>query len=260
MPIKSDGLNFDLLTTDPSTPEDGQLWFNTTDGQYKIHYQDTTYILIDSGNQNLIDHTLIQNRGSHTHLELDGHVDSQSNPHVVTAEQVGNDVAQWNANRLQGNNVAVTTPTDKDLLTWNESQATWEPYPFFVVFGSEYQTDEELGGLGTTSTTPVNVLTLTTLATLPTGVYRIGWNYEWSQDASNQSFKARVRLDDTDPNLMDHSEYPTNSGTSNYSPTGGFAVRTLSAGEHNITLDFWSSSALQASYIWNVRLELWRIS
>ena len=135
MPIKTNGVYFDEVLTDPPTPTEGEMWYNATDGKYKIYYQGATYLLVDTGNLAEVDHTKISNRGNHTHLELDGHVDSQENPHVVTADQVGKDVAQWNADRLQNKNVAITTPVDGDILTWNNSNSSWEPKQQSSLFG-----------------------------------------------------------------------------------------------------------------------------
>lgn len=47
---------------------------------------------------------------------LDAHVANLSNPHVVTAAQVGNTTAQWNANQLQGTNVSASAPSAGNLL------------------------------------------------------------------------------------------------------------------------------------------------
>lgn len=58
---------------------------------------------------------------------LDAHVASTSNPHNVTAAQVGNTVAQWNANKLQGSSVAAGTPVNGQLLKYNTGATQWEP-------------------------------------------------------------------------------------------------------------------------------------
>ncbi len=57
--------------------------------------------------------------------ELNAHVNNVSNPHVVTPAQVGNAIAQWNANRLQGNNISVAAPATGQALVWDGLQ--WEP-------------------------------------------------------------------------------------------------------------------------------------
>lgn len=55
------------------------------------------------------------------------HANSTSNPHSVTAAQVGNTTAQWNANQLQGRNVVSTLPTDGQVLTYSSANTRWEP-------------------------------------------------------------------------------------------------------------------------------------
>jgi len=45
----------------------------------------------------------------------------------ITAAQVGNNTAQWNANRIQGLNIATTTPTSGQVLTYNITNTRWEP-------------------------------------------------------------------------------------------------------------------------------------
>jgi hypothetical protein len=45
----------------------------------------------------------------------------------ITAAQVGNNTSQWNANRIQGLNIATTTPTSGQVLTYNITNTRWEP-------------------------------------------------------------------------------------------------------------------------------------
>jgi hypothetical protein len=45
----------------------------------------------------------------------------------ITAAQVGNNTAQWNSNQLQGRNIANTTPTSGQVLTYNTTNTRWEP-------------------------------------------------------------------------------------------------------------------------------------
>lgn len=50
---------------------------------------------------------------------LNSHVSATNNPHSVTAAQVGNSVAQWNASSIQGIPVSATTPTNGQILKFN---------------------------------------------------------------------------------------------------------------------------------------------
>ena len=47
------------------------------------------------------------------------------NPHGVTAAEVGNDTAQWNANRIQGRAVLDTVPNLSEVLAWDG--LAWAP-------------------------------------------------------------------------------------------------------------------------------------
>jgi hypothetical protein len=58
---------------------------------------------------------------------LSSHVTNTSNPHSVTAAQVGNSTAQWNANKLQGVDVHTTTPTNGQVLAYNSTNTRYEP-------------------------------------------------------------------------------------------------------------------------------------
>lgn len=58
---------------------------------------------------------------------LNSHTGNTSNPHSVTASQVGNSTAQWNADKLQGRNVVSTAPTNGQALAWNSTSSQWEP-------------------------------------------------------------------------------------------------------------------------------------
>lgn len=55
------------------------------------------------------------------------HRNQTNNPHSVTPAQVGNTTAQWNADQLQGRDVATDAPTDGEALIWNNSLSQWEP-------------------------------------------------------------------------------------------------------------------------------------
>ena len=58
---------------------------------------------------------------------LDNHIGNTNNPHTVTAAQVGNITAQWNANKLQGVNIAVTSPQDGCALIYESNTNSYEP-------------------------------------------------------------------------------------------------------------------------------------
>jgi len=55
---------------------------------------------------------------------LSSHIGDTNNPHSVTAAQVGNSTAQWNASQLQGQAIATTAPSSSQVLAWNGT--AWE--------------------------------------------------------------------------------------------------------------------------------------
>lgn len=65
---------------------------------------------------------------------LDSHVSDFSNPHNVTAAQVGNTTAQWNASSIQSAPVSATTPTTGQLLVYNGT--AWAPTSTISILNS----------------------------------------------------------------------------------------------------------------------------
>jgi hypothetical protein len=59
--------------------------------------------------------------------ELTAHTSNTSNPHSVTAAQVGNTTAQWNANQIQGRLIHTATPTNGQVLIYSTANTRWEP-------------------------------------------------------------------------------------------------------------------------------------
>ncbi|WP_414530554.1 hypothetical protein [Nodularia chucula] len=53
------------------------------------------------------------------------HISSTSNPHSVTASQVGNTTAQWNANWLQGRIIQSVAPTNGQILSYSTGDNRW---------------------------------------------------------------------------------------------------------------------------------------
>jgi hypothetical protein len=94
---------------------------------------DYTWAQIDKTTSSLADittrsHTALTDIGTNSHATIDSHIASTSNPHSVTASQVGNGTAQWNADKLRGVNIDATTPTTNQVLQYNGTD--WAPATF----------------------------------------------------------------------------------------------------------------------------------
>lgn len=140
-------------------------------------------------------------------------------------------------------------------------------------FGSEFQFIENLAVSITTSTIFQNKIDFTTFV-LPAGNYRIEWSYGWNHDARNNNFHARLVLDNdftTDNFIMEHRQEPIESGgagigkfvstaTNQLYRSSGFRILNLSAGTHNLKLDFRTDSDGDESSIWDATIMLFRVS
>jgi len=122
-----------------------------------------------------------------------------------------------------------------------------------------YGDAESLGESGTTSTTYVQKLRLTTIV-VPAGDYVINWSWEYAHQATTEATKTRIQVDDT-TTLAEYAGAPNISyAQGGYYPGGGFAVITLTNAAHNIDVDYASSVSNKTAYIKNVRLSVWKVS
>ena len=132
------------------------------------------------------------------------------------------------------------------------------------VFGSEFNSNEEIVAVTNTTTTFVNHNTLT-LTTVPVGSYAIYWFYLWSHQDTGTNFEARIQVDNTtellDPNDTGlHRSIPVNAGLNQRYSASGFSVETLTAATHTIDLDFTTDSVGKSSKIHHSFLMAWRVS
>jgi len=123
------------------------------------------------------------------------------------------------------------------------------------IWGSEFQQDSSLGASSTSSTSWQQKLRMTT-GDLPAGIYRIGWSYAWRHSSRNSSFRGRVQVNDSDT-IMEHRQEPKDQGSTQEQRCSGFSYESLS-GVENIDLDYCASN--NTAYIWEARLEIWRVS
>ena len=125
-----------------------------------------------------------------------------------------------------------------------------------AIFGSEFQTVFTDTDSSTTSTSPVNKISLY-ISNLPAGKYRVGWQYKWRYSYTKGNFIARVQVDDS---LQIHylEKEPKDSGSDIRINESGFAYVTFSSqGDHFFDLDYWGEG--DTSYIYDAALEFWRV-
>jgi hypothetical protein len=72
-------------------------------------------------------HSELSGIGTLSHAQLDAHVSNTLNPHQVTAAQVGNATAQWNANQIQGIPVDNTDIAIGKSLQYDGTKLTYVP-------------------------------------------------------------------------------------------------------------------------------------
>lgn len=140
-----------------------------THAQIDTHIADATIHFTQAS----IDHTAIQNIGTNTHAQIDTHISSTSNPHGVTAAQVGNSVSQWNANSIEGNLTNIGTlgaSADGKSVVWDN--ATSRFVMSLVGLADGDYGDVTVGGSGTSITIDNNVVTNAKLADVATSTFK----------------------------------------------------------------------------------------
>lgn len=95
-------------TSNPHAVTANQIGANNIISEVNTNGSDTiNWARVSKTGSNLTDlvtrnHSDLAGVGTNTHAQIDAHIANTSNPHNVTAAQVGNTTAQWNANKIQG--------------------------------------------------------------------------------------------------------------------------------------------------------------
>lgn len=82
---------------------------------------------------------------------LGQHITDTNNPHRLTPAIIGNTTAQWNANQLQGRNVASDVPANGQAIVWNNDSNSWKPGTVAISPARDEATGTTLGLVQLTS-------------------------------------------------------------------------------------------------------------
>ncbi|MEM7310984.1 MAG: hypothetical protein AAF682_30220 [Planctomycetota bacterium] len=115
----------------------------------------------------------------------------------------------------------------------------------------------------TTSTSFVTKLSGTT-ASVPAGTYRVAFSYGWNYDDNATDFEARFLLDGVASNL--HVQEPKDiagtfgsTGTDQRFYVNRVLYFDLTAGTHDLDLEYRSTLAGAEASIWDAVIEIWRV-
>ncbi len=125
------------------------------------------------------------------------------------------------------------------------------------VFGSEYQVVESDGLSSITGTIALQEKLRLDVIDLPLGKYRLSWNFDWLYSNTNNSFQARIEMDDYFIFYFMMTQEPQDA--SNEYNESGFNILTDFSGTHHFDLDYRTLNASHTAKILSARLEIWRV-
>lgn len=161
---------------------------------------------------------------------------------------------------LQAETDAATLP----FLRYNDTSKRWDlshdgtAVQVLGVFGTEAQQGRKVATESVTGVAWTQYYRFTT-SSLPAGTYRIAFWYQWNQTSAANSFESRVQIDDT-TQIFTHVQEPQDTAATQRNTTHAFAYVTLTAGAHNIDIDYRAGSAATTAYVLEAAIELWRVS
>lgn len=124
------------------------------------------------------------------------------------------------------------------------------------VFGSNYKSASNSTAVTTTATTYSTVLTLTT-DDLPVGEYIVGFFYNWGYGNTSYNFMSRIEIDSSDV-IMIHEQEPKDTGTDVRQIGSGSIPVSMTAGVHQIRLQFRSQRSGDEARMRNMSMYIWR--
>lgn len=230
-------------------------------GSSKVTVTDDTgndEVDVDVAEANIV-HQNLSGAGTNTHAQVDSHIASTANPHTVTAAQVGNATAQWNADKLQGRNVSAAAPTDEHVLTWNDTASQWEGAAApgsSAVFGSDYDSAASKGESTTTSSSPQLKVQMVTPSGL-NGTYRLAWHARIANSNVNASVYVNL-LDSSTGDYIGGIYQAEHKDSNNRIHVGGFEEIVMSGTARIIQLFYYTDGGTAS--IDEAVIEFWRIS
>lgn len=126
-------------------------------------------------------------------------------------------------------------------------------------FGPEFAHVQDDTPASTSSTLPINYITLTT-DVVPAGVYRLGFSYTWRHSSGTNDFIGEIVLDST-TNIIDHQQEPKDAGGDQRYLASGFVYLTFSSSaSHTFDFNFYTSANLPTAFVFRAALEFWRVA
>lgn len=161
-----------LATNDIYNKNSGNVGIGVTLPTTKFHVQGT--VRFQGLGTNLIDTDFItiNSLGNVTSRAISSVITATTSTaitYTATTVNVNNTIANWNANQLQGNNIAIAAPIDRQLLTWDATTSTWKPdgYQVITITTTTYTLTASDHGkiLDFTSNSPITLIVPITLTT-----------------------------------------------------------------------------------------------
>jgi len=129
-----------------------------------------------------------------------------------------------------------------------------------ITFGSNFNYSESSGSFSTTSNTFQRAHRMN-VPDIPTGLYRIGWNYFWRIGTTSQNIIVRIQTNDiVDLVSPYHSEEPKDAKSDQNIPASGYKYVNLSSGSHFIDIDIKSDKNGIESCLNSASFEMWKVS
>jgi hypothetical protein len=146
---------------------------------------------------------------------------------------------------------------DKTIFDAIVAALSDEPGPCGCVDRAYYNKGKSIGLSTTTSSSWQDKIDWDT-PWLDAGEYHLKFTYVWSYTNVNNDFKARVLIDDTDEIFL-HVQEPKDAGTDQRNVVMSWRFITLTAGVHNIKLQYGSGDGTSTAGIRDVAIEFFEV-